>query len=564
LKHQKSVIVILLVALVVVAFFVAYSLRVPAKQTSSSPKPFFVGIETGWNANVSYCEALINQVKNYTNLFIIASPLIIRNETLLNETCDYAYNAGMYFMPAFYEDLNNGTSLNYIPASWFTSAKEQYGDKLLGVYFYDEPGGSQLDESINLTSNDIYNETSQPTSYLDYANWYFHIWTTGDGVPAAEKLARHLGSSLFTSDYALYWFDYELGYNTVLAQFGWNNSRPLQISLVRGAAEAQNKTWGAIITWTYDQPPYLELAPQMYNDMVLAYDSGATYVAVYDSSHNYTSTTLTQYDFNALKEFWNYVQQNPDKHGSLKADTAVVLPQDYGFGFRSQDDSVWQYHNATSWTQKLYSDATNLINKYNSSLDIVYSDPQFHSAIQQAYSKVLYWPQDFETGVSYPVTDANNGLGYNSIQDAVSSFATYEGDIVLVKPGTYQENIAVTKPVTLTSQNKDTTIIEGLDNGTALTIATDNATATGFTIRNSGYPSSTMGTGILLENAHNCTVTDNIITDNYLGVLLSDSTGNLFRSNELSGNTYNLILQNSSPNDIDASNTIEGKPYTTG
>jgi parallel beta-helix repeat protein len=302
----------------------------------------------------------------------------------------------------------------------------------------------------------------------------------------------------------------------------------------------------------------------MYNDMVLAYDSGAAYIAVYDSSHNYTSTTLTQDDFNALKDFWNYVQQNPDKRGSLKADTVVVLPQDYGFGFRSQDDSVWQYHNATSWTQKLYSDVTNLLNKCNSSLNIVYSDPQFRTAIQKAYSKVLYWPQDFETGVSYPVIDVNNSLGYNTVQDAISSFATYEGDTVLVKPGTYPESIVVTKPVALTSRNKETTIIEGLDNGTALTIAADNITVTSFTVKNGRSPSSTVGTGILLENAHNCTVTDNIITDNYVGILLNNSTDNVFRSNEISGNTYNLILQNSTPNNIDASNIIEGKPYTTG
>jgi parallel beta-helix repeat protein len=225
---------------------------------------------------------------------------------------------------------------------------------------------------------------------------------------------------------------------------------------------------------------------------------------------------------------------------------------------------VWQYHNATAWTQKLYYDITNLLNQSGSKLDIVYSDPQFQSAIQSSYSKILYWPQDFEKGVGYPVTDANNSLGYNTIQDAISSFATYEGDNVLVKPGTYQENVVVTKPVTLTSQNKDATTIEGLDNDTALTIATDNVTATGFTIKNIGYPSSMVGTGILLENAHDCTVTDNIVTDNYIGVLLNNSTDNVFRSNEISGNTYNLILQDSSPNDIGASNTIQGEPYTTG
>lgn len=166
--------------------------------------------------------------------------------------------------------------------------------------------------------------------------------------------------------------------------------------------------------------------------------------------------------------------------------------------------------------------------------------------------------------MSYQIIDVNNSLGYNTIQDAISSFATYEGDTILVKPGTYEQNINVTKPVSLTSQNKDTTIIEGLDNGAALTITTDNVVVTGFTIKNSGYPSSTVGTGILLENANNCTIIDNVITNNYIGILLNNSNDNVFRSNKISGNIYNLILQNSSPNDIDASNIVDVKPYTNG
>ncbi|MGA3288881.1 MAG: NosD domain-containing protein [Candidatus Bathyarchaeia archaeon] len=565
MKLRKILVAVVLVVLLVVSFFVALdNLRVPAKQTAGSSEPFFVGIETGWNSPVSDCKALIDKVKNYTNLFIIASPLILSNEALLNETCDYAYNAGMYFMPAYYQDIYNGTSIGYTPSAWFTTAKERYGDKLLGIYFYDEPAGSQLDESINLTSNNAFNATTAPNSYLDYANWFFRIWTMGNGVPVVANLTHSLGSSLFTSDYALYWFDYELGYDTVLAQFGWNNSRPLQIALARGAATVQNKTWGAIITWTYNQLPYLESGPQMYNNMVLAYDSGASYIAVYDSTQNYTGTTLTPDRYDALQNFWNYVQHNPDKHGNLKADTAVVLPQDYGFGFRNPDDSVWQYHQADNWTQKMYSDVTNLINQYKSSIDIVYSDPQFQSSIQSKYSEILYWPKDFETNNNYSVIDLNNGLGYNSIQEAISSFATYEGDTILVKPGTYQENIVITKPVSLISQNKNPTIIDGAKNGTVLSIACDNVTVTGFTLQNGGNFSTGTGEGILLHNAHNCSLIGNTVTNSYNGIVLNDSFNNVFRNNTMSDNKFNFGVSASNItnyiNNVDTSNSVNGKP----
>jgi hypothetical protein len=452
-----------------------YGIGIPAKQTPALGIPL-VGIEIGWNSNISDCKAMIDKVKNYTNLIIIASPLIISNEELLNQTCDYAYNAGMYFMPAYYQDIFGNANINYTPASWFTSAKERYGDKLLGIYFYDEPAGNQLDETINLTSNNVFNITSAPNSYKDYADWYFHIWTQGNGVSTAANFTHTFDSSLFVSDYALYWFDYKLGYDSVLAEFGWNNSRSLQISQIRGAANVQNKTWGAIITWTFNQPPYLETGSQLYSDMVLAYNSGAKCIAIYDSAQNYTSTTLTQDHFDALKNFWNYMQQNPDKNGNLKAHTAVVLPQDYGFGFGSDTGSVWQYHQTDNWTKKLYSDITTFVNQHGSSVDIVYSDQEFQGAIQNKYARVLYWPRDFELNISYPILDLNNGLGYNTVQEAISSYATYQNDIILVKPSTYQEEIEVTKPFVLISQTNETSIISGMDYSLNLTITNSHIT----------------------------------------------------------------------------------------
>ncbi|MGA2680814.1 MAG: NosD domain-containing protein [Candidatus Bathyarchaeia archaeon] len=568
-KHRKILIATVLIAIIIVSFFVASNLLSPAKQTEGPSKPFYVGIETGWSATVAQCEAIIDQVKNYTNMYIIASPQVIKNETELNQVCDYAYTAGMYFMPEFYQQFflnQNG----YTPYEWFNAAQERYGDHLLGVYYYDEPAGSQLDTTQIIENQTIITPTSPAKSYLDYTNYFFWLWThgSGGGLTATSSFFKSRNSSLFTSDYGLYWFDYELGYNTVLAQFGWNDSRPMQISLVRGAAAAQNQTWGAIVTWTYNGTTnggiYLEPPDQMYSDIVLAYDSGASYVAIYDSTQNYLNTTLNPQYRTKLQEFWSYMHQNPNNYGSLKADAAVVLPQDYGIGFRNIDDSIWQNHTATHWSRQLYTDITNLVAKYKGRLDIVYSDPQFRSLIQSEYSKSLYWPQNFENGANYQIVDLNDSLGYNTIQDAVSSFATYEGHLLLVKSGTYQENVAVNKPLTFTSQNNQTTIIDGADNGTVLSIDADNVAVTGFTIKNTGSPSAAIGTGILLENAQNCTVNNNIVTDNYVGVLLVNSTYNVFRSNEINGNTNNLILQNSEPNSIDSSNIVGGKPYATG
>ena len=49
---------------------------------------------------------------------------------------------------------------------------------------------------------------------------------------------------------------------------------------------------------------------------------------------------LTEEHFDAIKQFWKYMQENPDKHGTLKAEAALVLPKNYAWGMRSIDDKI--------------------------------------------------------------------------------------------------------------------------------------------------------------------------------------------------------------------------------
>ena len=181
-------------------------------------------------------------------------------------------------------------------------------------------------------------------------------------------------------------------------------------------------------------------------------------------------------------------------------------------------------------------------------MDIVYSDPQFQNSIQAKYYKILYWPRDFQTNNTYQVTNINNGLGYNSIQASIAAFATYQGATISVRSGTYQENIVITKPVSLISQDKDAAVTGNILNNNLLTIVSDNVTVTGFTLQNSGNFSSGAGGGILLDSVQNCSLTRNTVTNSYNGILINNSSNNLFKNNIIENNYFGIVLNNSSEN----------------
>ena len=65
---------------------------------------FFVGVEYAIaNHSVEDCKALVDRVKNFTNLFVIDSLGITLDRNNLNEVCDHVYNAGLYFIVFFIE-----------------------------------------------------------------------------------------------------------------------------------------------------------------------------------------------------------------------------------------------------------------------------------------------------------------------------------------------------------------------------------------------------------------------------------------------------------------------------
>ncbi len=199
---------------------------------------------------------------------------------------------------------------------------------------------------------------------------------------------------IFTADYGLYWWDYQGGYDMVLAELGWNNTVAQEIGLVRGAANLQGKRWGTIITWKYTQPPYLTSGDEMFSQMRTSYECGAEYVVVFNYAEDMVGPygTLQEEHFQALERFWNEVVQNPSVvHGGVKAEVALVLPKNYGWGMRRPNDIIWGLWNTNSTSEQIWTQLQDKLGQYGSKLDLVYEDSAY--PVAGKYANVYSWNQ---------------------------------------------------------------------------------------------------------------------------------------------------------------------------
>ena len=352
------------------------------------PTEVYVGVTFSGNT-ATEAKILIDRVKGFTNLLVLQSGPVSKNETATNEICDYAVEAGLNII-VYFGDLDPKILLRkdlMWRLSWLSTAKQRWGDKFLGVYYYDEPGGNWLDYGNWST---IFELTSNIT-YDDVADVYIQS-TRNDG--GYDQL-RANSITAFTSDYVFYWFDYLMGYDVLFAQIGWNQTLEQDIGLVRGAANLQNMSWGTIITWKYNHPPYLDSADNIYDQMVMSYKAGTKYVVLFNYSPDSEGNpygVITEEHFDALERFWKDIVKNPAViHGSIKTEAALVLPKNYGWGMRTKEDKIWAFWEPDNKSQQIWTISRQLLTQYGLSLDIVYDDPAF--PVTGKYPQIYYWNQ---------------------------------------------------------------------------------------------------------------------------------------------------------------------------
>ncbi|MDF2958054.1 MAG: Nitrous oxide reductase accessory protein NosD, partial [Candidatus Alkanophagales archaeon MCA70_species_1] len=140
---------------------------------------------------------------------------------------------------------------------------------------------------------------------------------------------------------------------------------------------------------------------------------------------------------------------------------------------------------------------------------------------------------------------------YAKIQWAVDNASA--GDTIIVRPGTYIENVYVDKSLEIRSysQNPSDTIVKSFYH--VFHVTADNVYISGFTVTGA----TAHWGGICLDNSNNCRIENVNASDNYYGIYLYKSSNNIIANNTVSSNNGNgTYLAYSSNKNTIANNII--------
>ncbi len=133
---------------------------------------------------------------------------------------------------------------------------------------------------------------------------------------------------------------------------------------------------------------------------------------------------------------------------------------------------------------------------------------------------------------------------YDTIQSAINDAQSGDTIFVFDDSSPYLENIVIDKTLKIIGENKETTIIDGRNNGNVIYISGDGVNISNFTIQNGGNDA-----GILINSDGNLILNNNLF-NSYNGIKLASAHYNLLEKNKIENCNFAQYVFDSTDNDF--------------
>jgi parallel beta-helix repeat protein len=202
-------------------------------------------------------------------------------------------------------------------------------------------------------------------------------------------------------------------------------------------------------------------------------------------------------------------------------------------------DGAWN----RTWNTEGLSAGMNYMIKAVASDGTSTSEDQSDGTFSLRSSNVIYVPDDYLT-----------------ILAAVD--AASPGSTIIVRDGTYIENVDVNKRLTIKSENSaENCIVQAANsNDHVFEVTADYVTISGFTVKQVRSPSG-YASGIVLGTVKDCEISGNNINFSSHGIALVDSKNNIIKNNIVRHTGTGISLRDSSNCNMVKNNTLEMNNY---